>query len=126
MARISHAACQHPTTKVARAKCRRDMKKATIATVVSTAFEIVPKSPIITAWDAMKTGPLELTAAPIVATVEVTRENWREFKGQTVTATLTGERVIEGTVTGWSEKLLQIKGEKLVRIPVAEVESVTA
>src|SRR3546814_8900633 len=28
MARMSHAACTHPSTKVARAACRRAMKKA--------------------------------------------------------------------------------------------------
>lgn len=117
---FSHAACSHASTKVARAKCRREMAAAALVVAVVT------ESPIITAWNTMKEGPLELTAAPVanVSTV-VTRENWREFKGETVVATLTGERVVEGTVTGWSENLLQVKGEKVVRVPVAEVESVT-
>lgn len=118
MANFSHAACSHPSTKVARAACRRDMARAAAAPKI--------ESPIITAWEGMKAGPLELTAAPVkTASAVVTRENWREYKGETVTATLTGERVVEGTVTGWSANLLQIKGEKLVRVPVAEVESVT-
>lgn len=117
---FSHAACDHASTKVARAKCRRQMAAAALVVAVVT------DSPIITAWNEMKAGPLELTAAPVkTASATVTRENWREYKGETVTATLTGERVIEGTVTGWSEKLVQIKGEKLVRVPVAEIESVT-
>lgn len=125
-ARFSHAACAHPSTKVARAACRRAMKKVTIATVVSTAFEIVPKSPIITAWDAMKTGPLELEMAPIVVTpaVRVTAENWREFRTETVRALLNDddETTLSGTVTGWSPKLVQIKtAEKLVRIPAGDV-----
>lgn len=118
---FSHAACAHPSTKVARAACRREMARALVVATV------IADSPIITAWNEMKAGPLELTAAPVaVVSALVTRENWREYKGETVTATLTGERVIEGTVTGWSEKLLQIKGEKVVRVPVAEIESVTA
>jgi hypothetical protein len=106
MARFSHADCQHPSTKVARAACRRTLAK-TAANMLATV-------------DA---APVE-TPAP-VESVTVTRENWREFKGQTITAILTGERVVEGNVTGWSANLLQVKGEKVVRIPVAEIESVT-
>lgn len=122
--RFSHAACLHPSTKVARAACRRAMKKATIASVVSTAFEIVPKSPIITAWDAMKSGPLELTAAPIVPAVEVTRENWRDHKSDTVRVMIAddAETVLDGMITGWSVKLLQLKtAEKTLRVPADSV-----
>lgn len=130
-ARFSHAACNHPSTKVARAACRRKMAKLMEgifeAVTVTEAGPMTPpaESEILRGWYEMKSGPLELTAAPVAVLTEVTRDNWREFKGQSVTATLTDERVIEGTVTGWSEKLVQIKGEKLIRVPVAEVESVT-
>lgn len=116
MKNFSHAACSHPSTKVARAACRRSMKKA-LPTI---------ESPIITAWNTMKAGPLELTAAPaITISVQVTRENWREFKGEPVAVmTKDDEATVRGTVTGWSEKLVQVKGEKVVRIPVENVEGV--
>lgn len=125
-ARFSHANCAHPSTKVARAACRRAMKKATIASVVSTAFEIVPKSPIITAWESMINGPRELEMAPIVVTPaqQVTSENWREFSTATVRALLNDddETTVSGTLTGWGSKLVQIKTEeKLVRIPAGDV-----
>ena len=65
MARFSHANCSHASTKVARAACRRAMKKV----VSIPAIE----SPIITAWNAMKGGPLELTAGkPVRVSFDVT------------------------------------------------------
>lgn len=117
---FSHAACQHPSTKVARAACRRQMAKLAAAALVTV------ESPIITAWNEMKAGPLELTAGePITISAQVTRENWREFKGETVAVvTKDDEPTVRGTVTGWSANLLQIKGDKLVRIPVENVEGV--
>lgn len=114
---FSHAACAHPSTKVARAKCRREMARS-IAALVSVAA-VVTDSPIITAWNSMKTGPLELLPAPV--RTDVTAENWREFKGQTVSVDLIGE-TIEGEITGWSAKNVQIKTDgKTVRHPVSIV-----
>lgn len=114
---FSHAACDHASTKVARAKCRREMARS-IAALVSVAT-VVTESPIITAWNSMKTGPLELLPAPV--RTDVTAENWREFKGQTVSVDLIGETV-EGEITGWSAKNVQIKTDgKTVRHPVSIV-----
>jgi len=124
-ARINHAACQHPSTKVARAACRRALAKAA-ATIVAVAT--VTESPIITEWNAMKSGPLELTAA--VPAVVVTRENWREYKGELVTLSVAdAENALNVMITGWSENLIQYKVEgagKLVRLPAGRIESVTA
>jgi hypothetical protein len=106
---FSHAACDHASTKVARAKCRREMARSIAAILPSI------ESPIITAWESMKSGPLELTAAP--ARTDVTSENWREFKGQTVAVDVIGE-TFEGEITGWSAKNIQLKIEgKTVRHP---------
>jgi hypothetical protein len=123
---FSHAACNHPATKVARAKCRRQMA-ASVAVLVAT----VTDSPIITAWNAMKTGPLELTAAPIVEEItiadEVTRENWREYKNRPVIVlTNDDEPTTRGSITGWSANLVQIKSDtgKTVRIPAGNVVTV--
>lgn len=114
---FSHAACDHASTKVARAKCRREMARS-IAALVSVAT-VVTDSPIITAWNSMKTGPLELLPAPV--RTDVTAENWREFKGQTVSVDLIGE-TIEGEITGWSAKNVQLRVEgKTVRHPVSIV-----
>lgn len=119
---FSHAACDHASTKVARAKCRREMARS-IAALVSVAT-VVTESPIITAWNSMKTGPLELLPAPV--RTDVTAENWREFKGQTVSVDLIGETV-EGEITGWSAKNVQIKTDgKTVRHPVSIVIRATA
>jgi hypothetical protein len=119
---FSHAACDHASTKVARAKCRREMARS-IAALVSVAT-VVTESPIITAWNSMKTGPLELLPARV--RTDVTAENWREFKGQTVSVDLIGE-TIEGEITGWSAKNVQIKTDgKTVRHPVSIVIRATA
>ncbi len=119
-ARFSHAACAHPSTKVARAACRRAMRKAIPAI----------ESPIITAWNTMKAGPLELTAAPVAETIavviatEVTRENWRDHKNDTVRVMISDdeEPTLDGKITGWSPKLLQLKtADKTVRVPADSV-----
>lgn len=111
MKNFSHAACDHASTKVARAKCRREMARS-VASLVAVA---TVASPIITAWESMKTGPLELTAAPV--RTDVTAENWREFKGQTVSVDVIGD-TFEGEITGWSAKNIQLKiAGKTVRHP---------
>lgn len=121
---FSHAACTHPSTKVARAKCRREMARS-IAAVLPQI-----ESPIITAWNAMKAGPLELTAAPVETVTiaeEITRENWREFKNHPVIVlTNDDEPTTRGSITGWSANLVQIKSDagKTKRIPVGNVVTV--
>lgn len=117
---LSHAACQHPSTKVARAACRRAMKKAATA---------IP-NPILAAVEAALQGPKMLTAGiaaePVTIATEITRENWREFKGQpAIVLTNDDEPTTRGMITGWSANLLQIKTDaKLVRIPVGNVVTV--
>ena len=124
---FSHAACDHASTKVARAKCPREMARS-IAALVSVAT-VVTESPIITAWNSMKTGPLELLPAAEVVTIaeEITRENWREFKNQPVIVlTNDDEPTTRGSITGWSANLVQIKSDagKTKRIPVGNVVTV--
>jgi hypothetical protein len=124
-ARINHAACAHATTKVARAKCRRDLAKL-VTTIVAVA-SVVAESPIITEWNAMKSGPLELLPAIETVTIatEITRETWREFKGQPVIVlTNDDEATTRGEITGWSANMIQIKGEKTVRIPNGNIVTV--
>lgn len=80
----SHANCQHPSTKAARAKCRRERQ---------TTIE-----------------------APAFVPVAVTRETWREFKGQTVQLIVRSNfndsvHQYFGEITGWSEKMIQFKHE---------------
>src|SRR3546814_12091905 len=55
MARMSHAACTHPSTKVARAACRRAMKKAA---------KVEIPNPILDAVAAAMNGPKMLMPAP--------------------------------------------------------------
>lgn len=129
-ARFSHAACAHPSTKVARAACRRQMAK--LITAVFDAVVIAPaESEILKSWYEMKAGPLELTAAPTAApaavSFDVTRENWRDVKTMISTVSLNDGEIVKGNITGWSANLLQIKVDgKLRRIPAANVLSVIA
>lgn len=124
-ARINHAACNHPSTKVARAKCRRELAKL-VTTIVAVA-SVATDSPIITAWNAMIEGPLELTSGVETVTIatEITRETWREFKGQRVIVlTNDDEPTTRGEITGWSANMIQIKGDKTVRIPNDKIVTV--
>jgi hypothetical protein len=146
--RLSHAACQHPSTKVARAKCRRDLAKM-VTTVVAVA---TVSSPMLTTPLMLMPAPAPLsrteyctrcdaefeTIAPESLDIDpvcyactshgvsVTRENWREFKGETVTIEA-DTFVIEAMITGWSEKILQYKTVegKTVRLAVDRIVSVT-
>lgn len=128
-ARFSHAACAHPSTKVARAACRRQMAK--LITAVFDAVVIKTPAPaeseILKSWYEMKAGPLELTAAPVAVSFDVTRENWRDVKTMISTVTLSDDEIVRGNITGWSANLLQIKVDgKLRRIPADRVMGVIA
>jgi len=119
MARFSHAACQHPSTKVARAACRRAMKKATTVEIAN---------PILAAVEAAMNGPKMLMPAPHRVHISVNalvlhRENWKEYKGRGVTLRFTDGDVIATELTGWSERNIQFKNEdgKTVRRPVADL-----
>lgn len=120
MARFSHAACQHPSTKVARAACRRAMKKVTPAPTFV--------NPILAAVEAAMNGPKMLTAAPRRVHVSVNalilrRENWKEYKGRAAVLHFTDGDVTATALTGWSERNIQFKNDegKTVRRPVAEL-----
>lgn len=120
MANFSHANCTHPSTKVARAKCRREMKKATPAPTFT--------NPILAAVEAAMNGPKMLMPAPARVHVSVNalvlrRENWKDYKGRGVTVRFTDGDVIASELTGWSERNIQFKDEngKTVRRPVADL-----
>ncbi|MFE2646069.1 hypothetical protein ACFXDO_26390 [Streptomyces nigra] len=127
--RFSHAACEHPSTKAARAKCRKEMRAAATGEVAST-----PKPVAVT--PTKKKDPRKVAAkpaadetAPAAEPTEVTRETWREFKDQRVTVHVVGveEPFSNLELTGWSIKLIQFKDAegKSHRLPVTTVEKVT-
>lgn len=148
--RLSHADCAHASTKVARAKCRRQLQKM-VSTIVAVA-SIVPAAPLMLmpapialtrtetcvicsaefetiAAESFEIDPVchrhtleEATDAPIV-----TRENWREFKGQNVTIVAKTFTIV-AEITGWSANNLQYKTDegKTVRRPLSMIVSVTA
>lgn len=85
MSNFSHENCTHASTKAGRAKCRRD-RQMIIPTIETPKF--VP--------------------------VAVTRENWREFKTETVHLIVRSDfsdKIHEyvGKITGWSENMIQFK-----------------
>ncbi|MEU9067339.1 hypothetical protein AB0D60_10670 [Streptomyces sp. NPDC048306] len=145
--RFSHAACDHASTKAARAKCRKEMRGEAVASTVAA-----PKPVAVT--PTKKKDPRKVAAAPKPAAVvtvetptadesapaqpktpapaepqEVTRETWRDFKDQRVTVHVVGveEPFTNLELTGWSIKLIQFKDAegKSHRLPVTTVEKVT-
>ncbi len=57
--RFSHANCAHASSKVARAKCRRDRAKifTEALTAVTTVPEVIIPNPIMDEFNAMIDGP---------------------------------------------------------------------
>lgn len=150
--RLSHADCAHPSTKVARAKCRRRLQK--MASTIVAVASIVPAAPLmlmpapialsrteyctICAAEFETIAPESYDVDPICHrhTLEeatdvrvVTRENWREFKGQSVIVCASdadGAVDYDAQITGWSDKLIQFKSNgKTVRVPSERVVTVT-
>lgn len=150
--RLSHAACAHPSTKVARAKCRRELQRMVETVVAVASVAVAPTQPLMLmpapialtrtefcsicsaefetiAPESFDIDPVchrhtleEATDAPIV-----TRENWREFKGQSVTIVAKAFTVV-AEITGWSANNLQYKTDegKTVRRPLSMIVSVNA
>lgn len=153
--RFSHAVCAHPSTKVARAKCRREMSRAvTVETVaaaalVATPLMLMPAPAALTRTETCSLCPAEFeTIAPESFDIDpvchrhtleeatdvrvVTRETWREFKSTPGVIVTTHDAETAETsylnvqLTGWSDKLIQFKHYgKTLRIPVAQLVSVT-
>ncbi len=92
---VSHNACDHESSKAARAKCRRSRAK------MADAFSAVLGEAAGTAIE---------TPAPVFESVAVTAENWREFKDQKVvlfTRISDDEEapIAEGVfITGWGKQ----------------------
>jgi hypothetical protein len=60
--RFSHAECSHESTKVARAKCRRD--RAKFAAILAEEIETTIPNPIMDEVNAMINGPKMLEMGP--------------------------------------------------------------
>lgn len=151
--RLSHADCAHPSTKVARAKCRRQLQKM-VETVVAVASVVVaPSAPLMlmpapvalsrveycsictTEFDTIADENIEIDpVCHVCSTITiadvheiVTRENWREYKGRTVCINADTFE-IQAEITGWSAQNIQYRTDegKTVRQPATKIMSVTA
>lgn len=143
---FSHAACEHPSTKAARAKCRKEMRGEAVAASTPKPVAVTPTKkkdprkvaaapkPAAVETPADETTPesapaMQAETAPAAEPTEVTRETWREFKDQRVTVHVVGveEPFSNLELTGWSIKLIQFKDAegKSHRLPVTTVEKVT-
>ncbi|MFD9616676.1 hypothetical protein ACFWB2_05195 [Streptomyces virginiae] len=149
-ARFSHTACEHPSTKAARAKCRAALRAAAepvaaaalkAATEKSVAAVTPAVSPareetctkcseayVTTAPEAVDVDPLcdNCTAS---AGIEITPETWRDHTNKPASIYVAGveEPVAAQQLTGWSIKFLQftdVEGKRQ-RIESSTVERVT-
>ncbi|MER6325794.1 hypothetical protein [Streptomyces coelicoflavus] len=143
--RFSHAACDHASTKAARAKCRKEMRGEAVASTVTA-----PKPVAVT--PTKKKDPRKVAAAPVVAVetapesaptadaekvekpaaagpVEITPDTWRDHKDKAASVYINGvaEPFAAQCITGWSIKFLQFTDSegKRQRIPASTVERVT-
>lgn len=130
--RFSHAQCEHPSTKAARAKCRKEMRAAATGEVASTpkpvAVTPTKKNPRKAAAPVVAVEPPadasapaadaeKVETAPAAELTEVTRETWREFKDQRVTVHVVGveEPFTNLELIGWSIRLIQFKDAEASR-----------
>ncbi|MDH2394087.1 hypothetical protein QCN29_36200 [Streptomyces sp. HNM0663] len=145
--RFSHAQCEHPSTKAARAKCRKEMRGEAVASAASTPKPVAvtptkKKDPrkAATAVPAKVETPADETtpeSAPAVQTetapaaepVEITPDTWRDHKDKAASVYINGvaEPFAAQCITGWSIKFLQFTDSegKRQRIPASTVERVT-
>lgn len=141
--RFSHAACDHASTKAARAACRKQMRGEAVASTVTAPKPVAvtpakkdprkvaakPAAPVETPADETAPAAEPIETAPAADLQEVTRETWREFKEQRVTVHVVGveEPFSNLELTGWSIKLIQFKDAdgKSHRLPATTVEKVT-
>ncbi|MFD5650971.1 hypothetical protein [Streptomyces sp. NPDC127039] len=139
--RFSHAACQHPSTKAARAKCRKEMRGEAVAVTTPKPVAVTPtnkkdprkvaaapKVETTTAADESATdAPVE--TAPAAEPVEINSDTWRDHKDTAASVYINGvaEPFAAQCITGWSIKFLQFTDSegKRQRIPASTVERVT-
>ncbi|MFI8296821.1 hypothetical protein ACIGCZ_12815 [Streptomyces nigra] len=140
--RFSHAACDHASTKAARAKCRKEMRGEAVAASAPKPVAVTPtkkKDPRKVAA-APKPAPVETPAdgvptthpvetAPAAGPVEITPDTWRDHKDKAASVYINGvaEPFAAQCITGWSIKFLQFTDAegKRQRIPASTVERVT-
>ncbi|WP_339152563.1 hypothetical protein WID27_17930 [Streptomyces sp. F41] len=148
--RFSHAACEHPSTKAARAKCRKEMRGEAVASAASTPKPVAvtptkKKDPrkvaaaskpapvetpaVETTPDSAPTQPETPAAASPMAPQEITPDTWRDHKDAAALVHINGvaEPFAAQCITGWSIKFLQFTDAegKRQRIPASTVERVT-
>ncbi|MEU3264432.1 hypothetical protein [Streptomyces bacillaris] len=139
---FSHAACDHASTKAARAKCRKEMRGDAVASAASTPKPVAvtptkKKDPrkVAAASEpaAVETTPESAPAQPetpaAAGPVEITPDTWRDHKDAAALVHINGvaEPFAAQCITGWSIKFLQFTDSegKRQRIPASTVERVT-
>lgn len=146
--RFSHAACEHPSTKAARAKCRKEMRGEAVAASAPKPVAVTPTkkkdprkvaaAPKPAAVVTVETPTADVVtndvsnAAPETAPagpVEITPDTWRDHKDAAALVHINGvaEPFAAQCITGWSIKFLQFTDAegKRQRIPASAVERVT-
>ncbi|GAA0671549.1 hypothetical protein GCM10009535_59090 [Streptomyces thermocarboxydovorans] len=137
--RFSHAQCEHPSTKAARAKCRKEMRGEAVAASAPKPVAVTPtkkKDPrkVAAPVVAVET-PAEGVAsddtpetAPAAEPTEITPDTWRDHKDKAASVYINGvaEPFAAQCITGWSIKFLQFTDSegKRQRIPASTVERV--
>ncbi|MFD9077541.1 hypothetical protein [Streptomyces erythrochromogenes] len=149
-ARFSHSQCPHPSTKVARAKCRAALRAAA-EPVAAAALKAATEKPVAavtpavspareetctkcseayvtTAPEAVEVDPLcDDCTAP--AGIEITPETWRDHTNKPASIYVAGveEPFAAQSITGYSIKFLQFTDSdgKRQRIAATTVERVT-
>lgn len=138
--RFSHAACDHASTKAARAKCRKEMRGEAVAAVTPKPVAVTPTkkkdprkaaAPVVAvetpAEGVSTTHPVE--TAPAAEPVEINSDTWRDHKDKAASVYINGvaEPFAAQCITGWSIKFLQFTDSegKRQRIPASTVERVT-
>ncbi|MFE1206805.1 hypothetical protein ACFW5V_34545 [Streptomyces sp. NPDC058762] len=136
--RFSHAACDHASTKAARAKCRKEMRGEAVAASTPKPVAVTPtkkKDPrkVTAKPAAVETTPESAPAQPetpaAAGPVEITPDTWRDHKDKAALVHINGvaEPFAAQCITGWSIKFLQFTDSegKRQRIPASTVERVT-
>ncbi|MBW1600399.1 hypothetical protein [Streptomyces sp. JJ38] len=136
--RFSHAQCEHPSTKAARAKCRKEMRGEAVAASAPKPVAVTPakKDPRKAAKPASVETPAEgvatvetIETAPAAEPTEITPDTWRDHKDAAALVHINGvaEPFAAQCITGWSIKFLQFTDAegKRQRIPASTVGRVT-
>lgn len=139
--RFSHAACEHPSTKAARAKCRKEMRGEAVAASTPKPVAVTPTKkkdprkaaapkPATVETPAEGVSSADTPETPAAAEpVEITPDTWRDHKDKAASVYINGvaEPFAAQCITGWSIKFLQFTDAegKRQRIPASTVERVT-